>query len=71
MNLGNDAFAASGLALEILEPFRRVRLTYDGKLCLLEEPHQMAEYRCDGKIGFGMSEYLDQIVDGRPIGGLD
>jgi hypothetical protein len=28
----------------------------------------MTEYRCDGKVGLGMSEYLDQIVDGRPIG---
>jgi hypothetical protein len=28
----------------------------------------MTEYRCDGKIGYGLSEYLDQIVDGRPTG---
>jgi hypothetical protein len=28
----------------------------------------MTEYTCDGKTGYGMSEYLDQIVDGRPLG---
>jgi hypothetical protein len=28
----------------------------------------MTEWRCDGKVGFGLSEYLDQIVDGRPVG---
>jgi hypothetical protein len=41
----NDAFAAGGLELEVLEPFRRVRLTYDGKLCLLRDPQQMADPR--------------------------
>ena len=28
----------------------------------------MTEYRCDGLVGYGLSEYLDQIVDGRPTG---
>jgi hypothetical protein len=28
----------------------------------------MTEWRCDGKVGFGLSEYLDQIVDGQPVG---
>ena len=27
----------------------------------------MTEYRCDGKVGYGLSEYLDQIVDGKPV----
>jgi hypothetical protein len=28
----------------------------------------MTEYRCDGLVGYGLSEYLDQIVDGQPTG---
>ena len=28
----------------------------------------MTRYECDGHVGIGMSEYLDQIVDGEPIG---
>jgi hypothetical protein len=28
----------------------------------------MTEYRCNGQVGYGLSEYLDQIVDGRPTG---
>jgi len=28
----------------------------------------MTEYTCDGKTGYGLSEYLDQIVDGKPLG---
>ena len=28
----------------------------------------MTEWRCDGKVGYGLSEYLDQIVDGKPVG---
>ena len=28
----------------------------------------MTEWTCDGRTGFGLSEYLDQIVDGAPVG---
>jgi len=28
----------------------------------------MTEYRCGNRIGYGMSEYLDQIVDGKADG---
>jgi hypothetical protein len=28
----------------------------------------MTEYRCNGMVGYGLSEYLDQIVDGKPNG---
>lgn len=28
----------------------------------------MTEYRCNGMTGYGLSEYLDQIVDGKPTG---
>lgn len=28
----------------------------------------MTRYECDGVEGIGMSEFLDQVVDGWPIG---
>jgi hypothetical protein len=28
----------------------------------------MTEYTYNGIVGYGMSEYLDQVVDGKPIG---
>ena len=28
----------------------------------------MTEYRCGDLVGYGLSEYLDQIVDGKPSG---
>lgn len=28
----------------------------------------MARYECDGMTGFGLLKYLDQIVDGVPLG---
>ena len=27
----------------------------------------MTEYRCNGMVGYGLSEYLDRIVDGKPV----
>jgi len=26
------------------------------------------EYTADSKVGYGLSEYLDQIIDGAPVG---
>jgi hypothetical protein len=34
---------AGGLRFEIIEPFRRLRVTYDGDLCLLDNPAEMAD----------------------------
>ena len=55
----NDAFAAGGLKLEILEPFRSFRLTYDGQLCLLENPSEMA----DPRRAFERNPLVDCAVD--------
>jgi hypothetical protein len=27
----------------------------------------MTEYRCNGKVGYGLSEFLDQVIDGVPV----
>lgn len=39
----NERLAAGGVAFEVLEPFQRVRMTYDGPLCVLEDPLQLAD----------------------------
>lgn len=40
---GNDAMDAGGLKIEVVEPFKRLKLTYDGPVLLLEHPHEMAD----------------------------
>src|SRR5690606_1070258 len=39
----NEVMDAGGLRIEVLEPFRRLRVTYDATVCLLERPLEMAD----------------------------
>jgi hypothetical protein len=41
----NEAMDAGGLRIEVVAPFERLRLTYDGEVCLLDDPRQMADPR--------------------------
>jgi hypothetical protein len=41
----NAEHDAGGLRFEVLEPYREHRITYDGKVCLLTDPREMAEPR--------------------------
>lgn len=55
-----------------LIPLRNRRTTPDGDELLTRISEGMTEWRTsDGKVGYGLSEYLDQIVDGIPVGSLD
>ena len=49
-------------------PLRNRRKREDGTELVTRITEGMTEYRCDGKTGYGLSEYLDQIVDGKPLG---
>ena len=40
----------------------------DGEELLTRISEGVTEWRCQGRTGHGLSEYLDQIVDGRPVG---
>ena len=40
----------------------------DGEQLHTRITEAMTRYECDGKVGIGMSEFLDQVVDGWPIG---
>ena len=41
----NEAHDAGGLAFEVIKPYEEHRITYDGKVCLLSQPRDMAEPR--------------------------
>ncbi len=63
----------SGAAYEIegkvisLIPLRNRRKTPMGEELMTRITEGFTEYRCNGLIGYGLSEYLDQIVDGKPV----
>ncbi len=49
-------------------PLRNRRKTPDGEALHTRITEAMTRYECDGRKGIGMSEFLDQVVDGWPIG---
>jgi hypothetical protein len=51
-----------------LIPLRNRRTTPDGEQLVTRITEAMTRYRCGDLTGIGMSEYLDQIVDGTPVG---
>jgi hypothetical protein len=51
-----------------LIPLRNRRTTPSGVELQTRITEGMTEFSCDGRVGWGMSEYLDQIVDGQPSG---
>jgi hypothetical protein len=60
-------YEVGGRVLSLI-PLRNRRTRDDGTELLTRITEGMTEYTCDGKIGYGLSEYLDQIVDGKPLG---
>jgi hypothetical protein len=41
----NDELRAGGLNIEVIEPLEHLRVTFSGRLCLLDDPSQMANPR--------------------------
>jgi len=64
---GGQSFQVEGKVLSLI-PLRNRRTGPDGQEFNTRITEGMTEYRCDGQVGYGLSEYLDQIVDGRPSG---
>ena len=60
-------YEVEGKVLRLI-PLRNRRKTPGGEVLETRITEGMTEYRCEGRTGYGMSEYLDQIVDGRPVG---
>ena len=49
-------------------PLRNRRATPEGDQLHTRITEAMTRYECDGRVGIGMSEFLDQVVDDWPIG---
>ncbi len=64
---GGKAYEVSGKVLSLI-PLRSRRTGPDGSELNTRITEGMTEYRCGDLVGYGLSEYLDQIVDGKPSG---
>ena len=56
----NSAFDAGGMRFGVVEPFKHMTVSYDGKVTRISEG--LTEWRCGEHVGYGWSEYLDQIA---------
>ena len=64
---GGKSYQVEGKGLSLI-PLRNRRVAPDGTTLHTRITEGMTEFRCDGRTGYGMSEYLDQIVEGQPNG---
>ena len=60
-------YSVDGRVMSLI-PLRNRRKTPDGAELTTRITEGMTEYTCNGQVGYGLSEYLDQIVDGQPTG---
>ena len=60
-------YEVTGKVMSLI-PLRNRRRTPEGEDLLTRITEGMTEYECDGIKGYGLSEYLDQIVDDVPVG---
>jgi hypothetical protein len=63
-------YEIEGKVLNLI-PLRNRRKAPDGTVLETRITEGMTEYRCQGRVGYGMSEYLDQIIDGKPVGAAE
>ena len=60
-------FEITGKVISLI-PLRNRRVAEDGTALSTRITEAMTEYRCNGHVGYGLSEYLDQIENGVPVG---
>lgn len=63
----HDTYEVTGEVLSLI-PLRNRRTDPEGAELVTRITEAMTRYECRGQTGIGMSEYLDQIVDGEPVG---
>ena len=63
----DDTYEITGRVLNLI-PLRNRRTTPEGEQLVTRISEGMTEWTCNGRTGYGLSEYLDQIVDGSPVG---
>ncbi len=60
-------YEVKGKVLSLI-PLRNRREDPNGNMLNTRIAEGMTEYTYNGQTGYGMSEYLDQIIDGKPVG---
>lgn len=55
----NDAHDAGGLKFEVVKPYEEHRVTYEGRICILEQPREMS----DPRAAFQNSPHVDATID--------
>jgi hypothetical protein len=65
--VAGKTYEITGKVLSLI-PLRNRRTAPDGTELHTRITEGMTEYRCGELVGYGLSEYLDQIVDGVPNG---
>lgn len=60
-------YTVDGRVLSLI-PLRNRRQAPDGRMLSTRITEGMTEYRCDGRVGYGLSEFLDQMIDDQPVG---
>lgn len=66
---GGRTYNVTGKVMSLI-PLRNTRTAPDGAVLSTRITEAMTEYRCGDRTGYGMSEYLDQIIGSRPLGRL-
>lgn len=62
-----QSYLVQGKVMSLI-PLRNRRTAPDGSQLTTRITEGMTEYTCNGLTGYGLSEYLDQIIGGRPNG---
>ena len=64
----DQSWKVTGRVLNLI-PLRNRRQDPDGNWLVTRISEGMTEWTLeDGRVGYGLSEYLDQIIDGKPVG---
>jgi len=64
------SYEITGRVLNLI-PLRNRRETPEGEQLVTRISEGMTEWSCNEMTGYGLSEYLDQLVDGRPVGAAE
>ena len=65
-----DTYEITGRVLNLI-PLRNRRETPEGEQLVTRISEGMTEWSCNGMTGYGLSEYLDQMIDGQPVGAAE
>jgi hypothetical protein len=66
----SDTYEITGRVLNLI-PLRNRRETPEGEQLVTRISEGMTEWSCNGMTGYGLSEYLDQMIDGSPVGAAE